>query len=272
MKQLLKMELKRAYTGGWMKIAVIMCFLLAAEHFVLRVLPLDILSDYNPYVASSTPKNLLSGWMAGTPSLENEIYQYVVYIMIILPFGTSYYSDVKSGLIKNIYTRQNKLKYLISKSIAVFASAGTIAVMPLVMNILLCSTILPAIFPEWSSGPNCDGLFVYMYYENYIIYYLAIFLMIFVYAGLIAGLALSISLFARNIFFVTTSPFLICMVSDRLLAFFNSRLLWGCQVSRIFDVVQIGAKYEEGMILLAIVLLVSGYITFIAKGTCDETF
>lgn len=272
MTQLIKMELKRAFTGTWMKITLGMGLFLALSHFIFRVLPVDLLSGYNQYVASSTPQNLLSGWMAGSASIENEIYKYIVYLLAVLPYGASYYEDCKNGLVKNIYTRDSKTKFLASKSIAVFLSGGVAAVFPLITNLMLSATVLPVIFPEWNTGPNCDGLFVHFYYHNYILYFSLMFLMVFIYAGLVAGLALSISLYARNIFIVLTSPFIVCILFNKICAYINNRFVWGFQLSRVFDVVQLGGKYPEGMLAMTLLLLLSGYILFMMKGVRDDTY
>ena len=192
MKAMLKIELSRAFNGTSMKLSVIIGLLLALCHFVLRVVPTDILGAYNPYLVSAEPRNLLSGWMAGTITVENEIYKSLVFILAVMPYGTSFYQDKKSGLIKNFYARQKKSTFLVAKSVAAFVSGGVAAVLPLIANLLLTATVYPVVFPEWHTGPQCNGFFVHMYYENFVLYYMLIFVMIFIYAGLIAGLALSI--------------------------------------------------------------------------------
>lgn len=255
-----------------MKITLVIGALLALCHFIFNVLPLDMFSGYNQYVAASYPHNLITGWMSGSPSVENEIYKTICYILAVMPYGASYYQDFKSGIIKNIYVRENKKKFLLSKSIAVFLSGGIAVVFPLIFSLILCATVLPVIVPQWSLGPHPDGMFVSFYYNNILLYFTMRFVVIFVYGGLIAGLSLSISLFAKNIFIVLTSPFIICTLINKLTVYGNSEMIWGLKIARIFDMMQAGASYPAGMLLLAVIIFVLGYCLFIVRGVHNETY
>ena len=98
-------------------------------------------------------------------------------------------------------------------------TAGVSAVFPLLLNLMLTMTMFPVINYDWYQLPNYKALFMNLAVKNVIAYCIVYMALIFVFAGLIAGLALSLSLYANNRFVVLSLPFLICIVSGRLVAY-----------------------------------------------------
>lgn len=275
MKAMLKIELERAFKGYGFAMAMIIGALLAVEHYIRFVLPITdfMLFGFHPDAGSSFIHSVCTSWMGVTFEMEMNIYIYIVVILIMIPHAASYYQDKKSGLLKNFYTRQNKVSYLFSKSIATFLSAGTVAVSPLILSLILTSATLPSLQPHAGViGPVTGAFFVSVYYENVTLYYILYILVIFVYAGLAAGIALTVSLFANNIFVVLTFPFLLWQTFTMFVPYMGSEVLKGMTITQVFHIGQLGPKNELGMLLLFIILLLCGYITFIVRGNKNETY
>ena len=137
MGRMIRIELYRAFHGKELKAAMLLGGLLGVAHFVLEVIPLvkHIFDGYNPYIASSVVRNVSEGWMGGMINAEINIYQMVVFLLITIPYAASYYTDRKSGILKNLVIRGEKSIYTVAKSIAVFITAGVSAVFPLLLNL-----------------------------------------------------------------------------------------------------------------------------------------
>ena len=162
MGRMIRIELYRAFHGKELKAAMLLGGLLGVAHFVLEVIPLvkHIFDGYNPYIASSVVGNVSEGWMGGMINAEINIYQMVVFLLITIPYAASYYTDRKSGILKNIAIRGEKSIYMVAKSIAVFITAGVSAVFPLLLNLMLTMTVLPVITYDWYQLPNYKAVFM----------------------------------------------------------------------------------------------------------------
>ena len=132
-------------------------------------------------------------------------------IIAAMPFGTSYYTDVKTGFIKNILVRCKKRHYIIGKIIATFLSGAVAVILPLIFSFLFSIATLPSITPisETFSYPiNYRSMWGEMYYSEpfkYVIFYIII---IFMFSGLIATFSLVFSFFIKNKLAVLVSPFI----------------------------------------------------------------
>lgn len=85
-------------------------------------------------------------------------------------------------------------------------------------------------------------------------------------AGLIAGLALSLSLYANNRFVVMSLPFLICVVSGRLVTYASNPIIRGLAIQKVFYVPQSSPTTLVSLCILFVVLVICGYVHFIVRG------
>lgn len=267
MKRLIKIELYRAFHGRGMKASLLIGALLALEHFIFRALPVTkyMFTGYHPDFAQSIIKNAQSRWMEGTNNASANLYMTIVFLLITIPYAASYYTDHKSGVLKNIAVRANRKNYLYAKCIAVFLSAGTAAVFPLLLDLMLVCTMFPVINYGWL--PVREGaLFVRTYLSNPILYDLMSMCRVFIFAGLIAGLSLTISLYANNIFVVLSLPFLAGITISRLVVYSGNEFIFGLSPAMALDISSGGPLNLAGMLTLAVLLLAIGYVTFFIKG------
>lgn len=265
--RLLRMELYRAFHGRGLKISLLLGGLLAVEHFIFRALPsMDhMYAGYHPEFAQSIIKNAQSRWMAGTENAENNIYLVIVFLLLTIPYAGSFYTDKSSGILKNIAVRSDKRKYLYAKSIAVFLSAGVAAVFPLLLNLMLVCAAFPVINYGWLTVSR-GALFVKILLSNPILYDLISMLRVFIFAGLTAGISLSLSLYANNIFVVLTMPFLLGITLSRLVVYSSNAFVRGLSPGIALCISQGGPSNIASMIVLALILLLAGYITFLVGG------
>ena len=88
--------------------------------------------------------------------------------------------------------------------------------------------------------------------------------------GVYCRLALTISLYANNLFVVLSLPFLLCIVSSRLVVYSGNAILRGMAINKMFYMPQSSPTTYYSMGILLVALLFMGYVFFNIKGArCD---
>lgn len=220
MTKILKQELKRAFTGKWFILALTIGLIISISHFLMDItsfirIPEDIIKPM------LSPSVLLASWMGGNNyNLQGYLYFLLLPLLAVMPYVHSYYQDKKLGYIKNILTRTKPIHYYLSKWIGVFLSAGTVIILPLIINLLLFMTVYPAMKPQVAASYYTIGdgsMLANLFYQQpfqYILFYL---LLAFIFAGLIGTIGLVTEFFTEYLFIVLLSPFLIYIFTASLL-------------------------------------------------------
>ena len=216
MKKLLCMELNRALFNAAMLAALLVGIILSVSHVIQYIWPMAGLTAADFAEANKGlmyPNNVFNSWMGMEGySLQSYLYWLLIPLLAVLPFASSFFTDWKSGYIKNIYIRSRRGHYLTAKFLAVFISGGLAVVIPLLVNLGLTALMMPALLPQLAENtypiiePSMwSSLFLYHPFL-YTFAYLAI---DFIFAGLIATLSLAVSFFAENRFVILLCPFLL---------------------------------------------------------------
>lgn len=260
-----KLELYRAFHNTYYYIALIMGCAIAVAHFVVSVLPkthgITGLSniEYPWSVFNSCMPLDMTGYMT-------EIFYYAIVLIATLPFGMSYYTDLRGGYIKNIYTRMNAKGYLFGKYIAVFLSAGTICVIPLILNTLLTMAALPALCPQVGTMqfPIRSSAMLCQLYYTYPFAYLGIYFIIdFVVIGLFACMALTVSKWVYNRYLVLFTPFILFFLMQTVFTYTEIP-----QAAPWFLLLPIQPHWQKPYIVIAeiLILFIISFSTFYFGG------
>ena len=163
-------------------------------------------------------------------------------LLCTLPYGASYYSDIKSGYIKQLLTRCNIKTYLVSKYFATFISGGVVITLPLIMQFMILMIFFPLHNPARFGSPiNGETTFCIDLFFNYpILHSLLWCIIVFIVAGLLSTLALAVSRVIYNYFGIILTPFLFSFIlifisnvsTKNEIAFLSSISSW---VTREFD-------------------------------------
>ena len=92
------------------------------------------------------------------------------------------------------------------------------------------------------------------------------------FAGLIAGLALSLSLYANNRFVVMSLPFLICVVSGRLVTYASNPIIRGLAIQKVFYVPQSSPTTLVSFMYIVCCACYMWLCTFYSKGRENGCF
>lgn len=211
-----KIELKRGFQNWYYVLALVVMCVLTSIHFVTQVLPLQ------PYIIQVNPEKglgyiytVFGTWMG---SNFTNVYTMVFYMTVplaaSLPFASSYFTDKKDGYIKGLFIKGNKKYYYLAKYMVVFLTAGSICVIPQILNLMLTMTVMPSALPQVGGFYSIfySSMFADVFYSHPYIY-LAIFMIInFCVIGSIATVALIVSFFVNNRYVVMFSPFILFML------------------------------------------------------------
>jgi hypothetical protein len=225
MKNTLKLELRKAFFNKFFFIALIILIIPCILSLLYNV---DIFNKdienmnrmgkimntkYNPDLGGGTIFNFWIGNEAR--SLGSTIFFYIFPLVVAIPYGWSYCSELKCGYVKNMVIRCGRKNYYLSKYIATFLSGGLVMIIPLIINIMLIACFIPARIPDVVSavytGIFPEDLMAELYYSKPFLY-LAFYLLIdFFFCGLIATLSFAITTFTKSRVVVTLFPFAIIL-------------------------------------------------------------
>lgn len=209
----LKIELERAFRSKGMTLSLFIGYSIGILHFIQQVFPWrnDVLSFFDGTQMTS-PLSLYNMWIGmDDTNTWLVIYLTIFPILATLPFATTYFDDIKSGYIKNVCTRTKKTSYMVGKYISVFVAGGIVVVLPMLLNLFLTATVMPAINPAMNGLFKLCGAALYAnIFFTYPFLYICIYMMIyFIYGGVFATISLAVSNIVKYKFIVALSPFVV---------------------------------------------------------------
>lgn len=117
-----------------------------------------------------------------------EIFYILFPLAAMLPYSWSLGREKKSGYLQNVYTRTNRLKYLLFKALATFSVSFTAVAIPLLANIIATACVIPAFATDISSviytGMDEGRLWSSVFYNVPLIYCFLMVLLSSCFAGL----------------------------------------------------------------------------------------
>lgn len=198
---------------------------------------LSVLQFFHTVVPLSNQLEMYTTFDKGLISLPNPYenwieadffcsYSLAFFLMLPLlatfPYGVSYFDDMKSGYIKTIVTRTTKTNYYASKCAAIAISAFIVIVIPLLLNLFLASTKLPAIAPDITTSTSSirqRSILWSIYYTHPFLHTMFFIIMDGLFGALFAFISFIISDLAEHAIVVLLFPFILNVF---LLALFDT--------------------------------------------------
>ena len=160
-KRIFQIECCKAFKNRWFFISLIISGVFAfcgayimISNYFFRIDMWKLLMDENgvfiknPHVNAETVFNSWIGGDVGTWSASTFFFLFPM--LAVVPYGWSLISELKSGYIKNIFTRMDRRDYLRAKYLAAFLAGGVSVVLPMLMNFLTVACFIPMRMPEAS--------------------------------------------------------------------------------------------------------------------------
>ncbi len=149
-------------------------------------------------------KDIYTNWLGvSNGSIIQTIFFIFLPLLVVIPFGMSFFTDIKQGYIKNIYIRVDRHKYLVSKYLAVFVSGGSVAAVSMMVS-FIGALLYTRAYGDGMYGlnHNLSGFFV----EQPIVYSLVYLLLMFLFFGSLACMSLPITYCFKSSLFIYLFP------------------------------------------------------------------
>ena len=165
-----------------------------------------------------TSESLFNRWLAlDVASFPTSTFYFMIPLIVVLPYGWSLVSEIRSGYTKNIIVRTTRKNYFLSKYVANFLSAAFVTIIPLALNFLMLGLFIPSlkmesIYPYGTIGQGC--MWAEIYYEYPFIYCFMYLLLDGIFAGLLASISTAVAFIVRNKIVTIIAPFFLMLILD----------------------------------------------------------
>ena len=235
MKNIIKIELRRAFINRAFFVALAIGMGISLWHVIFDVIPGSaILPKLLEKILSSPeggyPHSLYNKWLGAnlTPNstIAVNLYFFILPLLVCIPYVGSFHSDRKGGYAAHVMTRVKGSHYYLAKLLAIFLSAASVAVIPLLFNFIATAMFFPAIIPEnttFTFPISHLNMWAEMYYSTPLLYTMLFFVLIAITSGLLALFGAAISYFVDYVVFSLLTPFALCSFSSLVLGPFGVR-------------------------------------------------
>lgn len=227
MRKYLKIELRRLVKSPALYIALAIGCVITVSHVIQFAIDKTKANELELFLENAFwyPHSVFNSIM-GLSSFDWQTTAFIAIapLLAAIPFGNSYFIDIKSGYIKNLYTRAKKSDYLKAKYMSTFISGVMVIGVPMLVNLMLCMMLVPILTPISGSGlfPVLDGsMWVDLYYAHPFIYLFGFILINSLFGGLYACLTLAGSYIIGNKFLVQLFPYIIITIGEMFLSVLN---------------------------------------------------
>lgn len=214
MKQLLKIELERAFRNKKFLAVVILETALIIYDFIIYALKtyrvtIPFLLKYVDTGKVDSLPGVYSTWIGLHYGQTRTIIFSVLPLLCAFVYGSSLYLDEKFHYNNQLITRTSKKSYYLSKLIVMFISGGVVAVYPFILSLIMNSTILPfeEVLVSRSYFMGDMAIFTGVFYKASLLYVFIYLLWIFISFGLLNCICLFATYIFANGFVVMASPF-----------------------------------------------------------------
>ena len=221
MNRIFKLEIKRAFRNRLFAATLCVAFAICVWHFMENVWIWRMYVYYDTYPLSAYEK-----WIgADNASVQPLLLYLIMPALCAIPYGRSFYFDVKSGYAAQIISRGKKSDYIRAKYGAAFVSGALIGMIPLVFDFLLTAMVFPMVIPQVGTGTfpvAAMDIMSGVFYTHPLVYNLIFVLIDGCFWGLLNCAVLWAVNFVRNRFWILLTPFMSCSAKLPIYSFFVS--------------------------------------------------
>lgn len=210
--KLLRNEINRSVFNRGMFLSVtisaVLVLLFCKNHLKMWV-EYEVAETFYEPIIRGTP---LCGWIISTGSQYMYYLYYMLAFLAVLPYGMSFLSDIRSGVIKNIFVRVKRGTYATYRFVATFIAGGiALIIAPMIsliinMNYAPIQKVLPGILTLQSITWLEKLLFTHPIL--YVLLYMGMYFML---GGVLANLSILISMISKNRLTVFLTPFFVML-------------------------------------------------------------
>lgn len=225
--RLFRNDLRRALRGPWflgsMLLLIVLAIVAAAYEISTYINSWEwIIREYsNENYYYHTIYSCFNMWLPMHVSSDSaSLFFTLLPLLAIMGYAWSLASDVRSGYVTQLATRIPRARLYAARYGAVFASAGLLAVVPLVVNLAVLACFLPAYTPSVVDrmyiGLSPTDIFATVFFEAPALYVVLRCCLNFVLCGLWATLVLGFSTVSANRVALVCLPYIVLLLVKHL--------------------------------------------------------
>lgn len=225
MRKLIKIELRKAITSRSFIIVLAIAFLIAVICAAYNIQFIEQEQRYYEKAVTVTGEGmnpdlpaygLYNHWICQDfTSFSASLFWVLFPAFAAISYGWSFFTERKTGYIKNIITRTEKSQYYWAKYITTFIAGGLAVTVPVLINLIICAMYLPAVRPDIfydiNYGVYMPSMFSEIFYRTPLLYVLLRVLIVFLYSGGAAVISFTLAFIVPNRIAVVLLPFIICI-------------------------------------------------------------
>lgn len=273
MKAMIKTELERAFKSWGFWTALIIGAGISVSHFITVIIPdaVNPIRFFEVNNATVMPVSAFQAWIGNGVTFQYILYIRLVPVLAAIPYGVTYLSDIKSGIVKNYMTRTSKFNYLFAKYTAVFVTGGIAVILPLFINYLAAISVLPSyVWPIGVYAQGVSSMWSDVFFTNPHIYIMLYMILFFICGGFISTITLIVSNIVSNRFVAVIAPFIIAEFINAVFRMSDTKWVRAMAPDKLFSITQV--NYEQSYIVVIAVLLVLGIVVYFIGGLKHETY
>lgn len=208
MLRLIRMELRKAFRGGWFFAALAVACAIALSSAARSIWAFHAYGfdafDASQYHQLST-SGAICAWI-GIGRIDTTFLPWLFFglapLLAVIPYAWSYRSEVASGYVGQVLCRASRAKYMAAKCLAVFCTAGAAIALPLALNYFVVSLFIPGYIPDAGEGlsvpidEHCP--FSILFFSHPTAYFIVYTIFDFILCGSWGVFVLALSFFVRN--------------------------------------------------------------------------
>lgn len=170
---------------------------------------------------------LIQAWIGTNYAFAfNSVFYSLMPLIACIPYGASYFSDMRTGYDKNILTRTSRRKYMAAK-VSVSFFMGFLAVcIPLLIDLFISAGFYPNLTPEkltfLSAGIIDRDMFPVLFNSRPLLYILIFIFIDGMFGGLFNIISIAVSKFSGSSFTATVVPFVLYILTGVMMQNFES--------------------------------------------------
>lgn len=271
MKNIYKLELARGFESWGIKFSLFLGCCITIFHWIFSVLPMAFYQDtyMGTEYSMKYPFNVFNNWIGAQTYTFSYLYFFLIPLLVTLPHAGSFSQDIRYRMIQQLCIRVERKYYYRAKYVATFISGGTVAIVPLILNFILTSAVLPMISPQAADYTTLIGMKSTLgdFYFKHPILYICIFLMIiFVFSGILATIAFIAAYYTNHMFIVLTAPFVFSMFLNSLFSMFG---LTDWQMVFFLNPAYNGDRILP-IIIEGVIIMATTFFIFVINGSKDD--
>lgn len=236
MKNLLKLELKKAFCNTWFAICLMIGTFLVCISACQTAIAyygddgVAALFEYrinNNIMLREGPEavTLYNRWLGARSDLGAVVFFYLVPLLAVLPCGWNISVEINGGYLKAVVPRVGRKKYFSAKLLAAFISGGTAVASMMLLSLIVTAALVPAVKPHPYNNMYYwvyhGDLFSSVAFSHPLAYALIYVIIDFLFAGLFACLSLVVALYSERHIAALVIPYIVVILCDAAHNFLN---------------------------------------------------